>query len=163
MAPTGRSEQRQKVPDVGTFGTSSAALRLESAMMATALADHSPWEIPMEQGQDVFDVVILGGGPAGENVVQRVVRGGLTAAVVESELIGGECSYWACVPSKALLRPVDIVAAARRSPGAAEAVTGQLHAEAALARRDEATSNHDDSGQVRWLAGLPADLVRGHG
>ncbi len=117
----------------------------------------------MEQGPDVFDVVIIGGGPAGENVVERVVRGGLTAAVVESELIGGECSYWACVPSKALLRPVDIVAAARRSPGAAEAVTGQLHAEAALARRDEATSNHDDSGQVRWLAGLPADLVRGHG
>ncbi|MGH8824915.1 MAG: dihydrolipoyl dehydrogenase family protein [Jiangellaceae bacterium] len=117
----------------------------------------------MEQGQDVFDVVVLGGGPAGENVVERVVRGGLTAAVVESELVGGECSYWACVPSKALLRPVDVVAAARRSPGAAEAVTGPLHTDAALARRDEATSNHDDSGQVRWLAGLPAELVRGHG
>jgi dihydrolipoamide dehydrogenase len=120
-------------------------------------------EISMEQAHDVFDVVVLGGGPAGENVVERVVRGGLTAAVVESELVGGECSYWACVPSKALLRPVDVVAAARRSPGAAEAVTGQLHVGAALARRDEATSNHDDGHQERWLAELPAELVRGHG
>jgi dihydrolipoamide dehydrogenase len=109
-------------------------------------------EISMEQAHAVFDVVVLGGGPAGENVVERVVREGLTAAVVESELVGGECSYWACVPSKALLRPVDVVAAARRSPGAAEAVTGQLHVGAALARRDEATSNHDDQGQVRWPA-----------
>lgn len=117
----------------------------------------------MEQGQDVYDVVVLGGGPAGENVVERVVRGGLTAAMVEAELVGGECSYWACVPSKALLRPVDVVAAARRSPGAAQAITGGLDVDAALARRDEATSNHDDSGQVRWLAGLPAELVRGHG
>ena len=78
--------------------------------------------------QQVVDVVIIGGGPAGENVAERVVRGGLSAAVVEAELLGGECSYWACVPSKAMLRPIDLVAAARRSPGASQAVTGLVDA-----------------------------------
>jgi pyruvate/2-oxoglutarate dehydrogenase complex dihydrolipoamide dehydrogenase (E3) component len=113
--------------------------------------------------QQVVDVVIIGGGPAGENVAERVVRGGLSAAVVEAELLGGECSYWACVPSKAMLRPIDLVAAVRRSPGASQAVTGLVDADAALARRDEATGNWDDGGQVRWIDGLPATLVRGRG
>jgi pyruvate/2-oxoglutarate dehydrogenase complex dihydrolipoamide dehydrogenase (E3) component len=113
--------------------------------------------------EQVVDVVVIGGGPAGENVVERVVQGGLSAAVVEAELLGGECSYWACVPSKALLRPVDLIAAARRSPGAAQAITGPLDVDAALARRDEATGNWDDSGQIRWIDGLPATLARGHG
>ena len=111
----------------------------------------------------VVDVVIIGGGPAGENVAERVVRGGLSAAVVEAELLGGECSYWACVPSKAMLRPIDLVAAARRSPGAAQAVSGRIDVDAVLARRDEATGNRDDSGQVQWIDDLPATLVRGHG
>ena len=113
--------------------------------------------------EQVVDVVVIGGGPAGENVVERVVQGGLSAAVVEAELLGGECSYWACVPSKAMLRPIDLVAAARRSPGASQAVTGPVDADAVLARRDEATSNWDDGGQVRWIDGLPATLVRGRG
>ena len=113
--------------------------------------------------EQVVDVVVIGGGPAGENVAQRVVRGDLSAAVVEAELLGGECSYWACVPSKAMLRPVDLVGAARRSPGAAQAVNGPIDVDAVLARRDEATSNRDDSGQVEWIDGLPATLVRGHG
>jgi pyruvate/2-oxoglutarate dehydrogenase complex dihydrolipoamide dehydrogenase (E3) component len=111
----------------------------------------------------VVDVVIIGGGPAGENVVERVVRGGLTAAVVEAELLGGECSYWACVPSKAMLRPVDLLAAARQAPGAAQAISGRIDVGAVLARRDEATSNRNDRGQVEWIGGLPATLVRGHG
>jgi len=111
----------------------------------------------------IVDVVIIGGGPAGENVAERVVRGGLSAAVVEAELLGGECSYWACVPSKAMLRPIDLVAAARRSPGAAQAVSGQVDVDAVLARRDEATGNRDDGGQVQWIDDLPAALVRGHG
>ncbi len=110
-----------------------------------------------------YDVIVIGGGPAGENVVDRAVRGGLTAAVVEERLVGGECSYFACIPSKALLRPVEILAAARRLPGAAEAVHGSVDAAATLARRDSWTGGGDDSGQVRWLAGVPADLVRGHG
>jgi pyruvate/2-oxoglutarate dehydrogenase complex dihydrolipoamide dehydrogenase (E3) component len=113
--------------------------------------------------EQVVDVVVIGGGPAGENVAERVVRGGLGAAVVEAELLGGECSYWACVPSKAMLRPIDLVAAARRSPGASQAVTGPVDADAVLARRDEATGNWDDGGQVRWIDGLPAKLVRGRG
>jgi pyruvate/2-oxoglutarate dehydrogenase complex dihydrolipoamide dehydrogenase (E3) component len=118
---------------------------------------------PIMDPEQVVDVVVIGGGPAGENVVERVVRGGLSAAVVEAELLGGECSYWACVPSKAMLRPIDLVGAARRSPGAAQAVTGPIDVDAVLARRDEATSNHDDSGQVAWIGGLPATVLRGHG
>jgi pyruvate/2-oxoglutarate dehydrogenase complex dihydrolipoamide dehydrogenase (E3) component len=113
--------------------------------------------------EQVVDVVIIGGGPAGENVVERVVRGGLSAAVIEAELLGGECSYWACVPSKAMLRPIDLVAAARRSPGAAQTLAGPIDVDAVLARRDEATGNWDDGGQVRWIGELPATLVRGHG
>jgi pyruvate/2-oxoglutarate dehydrogenase complex dihydrolipoamide dehydrogenase (E3) component len=113
--------------------------------------------------EQVVDVVVIGGGPAGENVAERVVRGGLSAAVVEAELLGGECTYWACVPSKAMLRPIDLVGAARRSPGAAQAFSGRIDVDAVLARRDEATSNRDDSRQVEWIDGLPAMLVRGHG
>src|SRR5512144_2183252 len=110
---------------------------------------------------ETFDVVVIGAGPAGENVAGRVADGGLTVAVVEAELVGGECSYWACMPSKALLRPGEVVAAARRVPGAAAAVTGEIDVAAALARRDELTGNWNDDGQVRWLEGTGATLVRG--
>ncbi|MGH8776524.1 MAG: dihydrolipoyl dehydrogenase family protein [Jiangellaceae bacterium] len=82
---------------------------------------------------------------------------------MERELVGGECSYWACVPSKALLHPVDLMAAARRTPGVGPAVTGSFDVDAVLAHRDWATGGWDDSGQVQWLDGLPATLVRGHG
>lgn len=112
---------------------------------------------------DSYDVVVIGGGPAGENAADRAVRGGLTAVVVEDRLLGGECSYFACIPSKALLRPVELVAAAHRLPGAAEAVTGSADAAAALERRDAFTGRGDDQGQVGWLAGVPADLLRGRG
>jgi pyruvate/2-oxoglutarate dehydrogenase complex dihydrolipoamide dehydrogenase (E3) component len=109
---------------------------------------------------DVFDVIVLGGGPAGENVADRAVRGGLTAALVEGHLVGGECSYYACVPSKALLRPVELLAEARQLPGLP---AGPLDVAAVLARRDEAVSGYRDDGQVRWVEGVPATLVRGHG
>ena len=87
----------------------------------------------------------------------------MSVAVVEAELVGGECSYWACMPSKALLRPGEVIAAARRVPGAAEAVTGSIDVAAALARRNEVVSNWNDDGQVRWLDRAGATLVRGHG
>ncbi|HEX6476974.1 MAG TPA: NAD(P)/FAD-dependent oxidoreductase [Acidimicrobiales bacterium] len=112
---------------------------------------------------DEYDVIVLGGGPAGEHAVGRCTDAGLTTAVVERELVGGECSYWACMPSKTLLRPGQVLAAARRVPGAAEAATGDLAASAALARRDWMTADWDDKGQVRWLDGVGATLVRGRG
>ncbi|MEV4169290.1 NAD(P)/FAD-dependent oxidoreductase [Nonomuraea sp. NPDC049709] len=109
---------------------------------------------------DEFDVIVIGAGPAGENVVDRAVRGGLTAAVVEERLAGGECSYWACVPSKALLRPIDLAGEVRRVPGLK---LGEIDVAAVLARRDEAVSNYSDAGQVRWVESVPAEFVRGRG
>ncbi|GAA3429094.1 NAD(P)/FAD-dependent oxidoreductase [Streptosporangium nondiastaticum] len=109
---------------------------------------------------DEFDVIVIGAGPAGENVAARAVRGGLSAAVVEEDLAGGECSYWACVPSKALLRPVELAADVRRVPGMS---TGPLDVAAVLARRDEAVSHLDDAGQVKWIKSVPAEFVRGRG
>ncbi|MFC8343138.1 dihydrolipoyl dehydrogenase family protein [Streptomyces sp. NPDC057280] len=110
-----------------------------------------------------YDVVVLGAGPVGENVADRTRAAGLSTAVVESELVGGECSYWACMPSKALLRPVIAQADARRLPGLAPAVQGPLDTAAVLARRDEYTSHWKDDGQIRWLDSIGADLYRGHG
>ncbi|MFB6678224.1 dihydrolipoyl dehydrogenase family protein [Streptomyces sp. NPDC056390] len=113
--------------------------------------------------ENTYDVVVLGAGPVGENVADRARAAGLSAAVVESELVGGECSYWACMPSKALLRPVIAQADARRLPGLRESVQGPLDAPAVLARRDEYTSHWKDDGQVGWLEAIGADLYRGKG
>ncbi|AWT46790.1 MULTISPECIES: dihydrolipoyl dehydrogenase family protein [Streptomyces] len=110
-----------------------------------------------------YDVVVLGAGPVGENVADRTRAAGLSTAVVESELVGGECSYWACMPSKALLRPVIARADARRVPGLAQAVQGPLDAAAVLAHRNDYTSHWQDDGQVGWLESVGADLHRGHG
>ncbi|SDL63766.1 dihydrolipoyl dehydrogenase family protein [Microbacterium azadirachtae] len=112
---------------------------------------------------DEYDVIVLGGGPVGENVADRAVQGGLTAVIVEGELVGGECSYWACMPSKALLRSPQALRAARHVGGAAEAVTGDLDVRAVLDRRDSFTSHWQDDGQVAWLESAGIDLVRGHG
>ncbi|MCS0634704.1 NAD(P)/FAD-dependent oxidoreductase [Streptomyces sp. LP05-1] len=111
----------------------------------------------------VFDVVVVGAGPVGENVADRAAAAGLSVAVVESELVGGECSYWACMPSKALLRPVIARADAGRLPGLAGAVREPLDTDAVLARRDEFASHWKDDGQLGWLDSIGVSLYRGHG
>ncbi|MCC5577723.1 NAD(P)/FAD-dependent oxidoreductase [Microtetraspora sp. AC03309] len=115
----------------------------------------------MADGNDVFDVIVIGAGPVGETVASRAVRGGLTAAVVEERLAGGECAYYACIPSKALLRPVDLAAEVSRMPGLE--LRGPIDAAAVLARRDETVSHLDDGGQVSWIENVPATFVRGRG
>ncbi|MEO3796976.1 NAD(P)/FAD-dependent oxidoreductase [Nonomuraea sp. B10E15] len=110
-----------------------------------------------------YDVIVIGAGPVGENVADRVVRGGLSAAIVERELVGGECSYWACMPTKALLRSAAALRAARQVPGAREAVTGDLDVAAVLGRRDAFASHWKDDGQAAWLEQVGVPLYRGQG
>ncbi len=112
--------------------------------------------------ETTFDLIVIGAGAVGENIADRAVQGGLTALLIESELVGGECSYWACMPSKALLRSSIALRAAQAVGGAREAATGELDVAATFARRDRFTSNWDDSGQVAWVASAGIELVRGH-
>jgi len=114
---------------------------------------------------DTFDVIVIGAGPPGENAAGRAVERGFSCAIVEERLVGGECSYYGCIPSKTLIRPGDVVAAAKRAPGAAEAITGRIDVAAALAQRDYMTSSWDDSGPsaVGWLNDEGIELFRGHG
>jgi dihydrolipoamide dehydrogenase len=110
-----------------------------------------------------YDVIVIGAGPVGENVADRAVQGGLSAVIVEAELVGGECSFWACMPSKALLRSGAALRAAQAVEGAKQAVTGTLDVAAVLRRRDGIVHDWNDSGQVEWLQGAGIDLVRGYG
>jgi pyruvate/2-oxoglutarate dehydrogenase complex dihydrolipoamide dehydrogenase (E3) component len=112
---------------------------------------------------DTFDVVVIGAGPGGEVAAGRLAQAGLQVAIVEDRKVGGECSFWACMPSKALLRPGEILAEARRVPGAAQAATGELDVPAVVDRRDEIIHNLDDSSQLPWLEERGIVLYRGWG
>jgi pyruvate/2-oxoglutarate dehydrogenase complex dihydrolipoamide dehydrogenase (E3) component len=115
----------------------------------------------MSLSEELFDVIVIGGGAVGENAADRASRTGLSVALVESELVGGECSYWACMPSKVLLRAGSVRAIARDTPGLTD--PGAPDVAAVLARRDEITSDWNDGGQVSWVEGEGLTLVRGHG
>jgi len=110
-----------------------------------------------------FDSIVIGAGPAGEVVAGELAAGGQKVAVVEKERVAGECSFWACMPSKTLLRPTEVLMTATRVPGAAEAVGDKVDVAAALAWRDRMVSNWDDSGYVTWLTDRGIELFRGAG
>jgi dihydrolipoamide dehydrogenase len=109
-----------------------------------------------------FDLIVIGAGAIGENVADRAVQGGLTAALIEAELVGGECSYWACMPSKALLRAGAVLRAAADVDGAEQAVTGGVDPRGVLRRRDAIVHDWNDASQVDWVKGAGIELIRGH-
>ncbi len=111
---------------------------------------------------DEYDLVVIGAGAVGENVADRAVQGGVSVLIVENELVGGECSHWACMPSKALLRAGSVLRAAHAVPGARAAITGSVDAAAVLASRDAVASNWNDAGQLGWLQKAGIALARGH-
>ena len=113
--------------------------------------------------EQFFDVVVLGAGPAGEVAAGRLAEAGLRVALVEADLVGGECSFYACMPSKALLRPFQVLDEVRRVPGAREAVGGELDVDAVLRRRDEVVHDLHDDAQLPWVESRGITLVRGHG
>lgn len=122
-----------------------------------------PPEESLNMAKTDYDVIVIGAGPTGENVAGRAVKEGLSTAIVEAELVGGECSYWACIPSKALLRPGSALEEACNVMGAREAITGKLSAAGVFKRRDYFVSNWNDTGEAKWLERAKVDLIRGHG
>lgn len=129
--------------------------------MSTALPSATPEATPT--GDVIYDVVVLGAGPVGITVADRAHAEGLSVALIERELVGGECNYWGCVPSKSLLRPVLAVSDARRVDGAREAVIGAIDSKGVFGRRDRYVTNWDDSPVADAVAAMGPELLRGHG
>ena len=115
----------------------------------------------MAEDNGVFDAIVVGAGPVGETAAARIARGGLTVAVVEKRLAGGECQYYGCVPSKALLRPMGLAAEVGRMPGLE--LRGPIDTAAVLARRDKVVFHLDDSSEVSRIENFPATFIRGQG
>src|SRR5690625_92113 len=109
------------------------------------------------------DVIVVGAGPVGEVAAERVAAAGLAVVIIEAELAGGECSYWACIPSKALLRGPAALHAATAVRGARHAVAGDLDATASIGGREELAASRDDAGQIDWLTSSGVNVVRGRG
>jgi pyruvate/2-oxoglutarate dehydrogenase complex dihydrolipoamide dehydrogenase (E3) component len=130
---------------------------LRSALVETSES------MPTGANERTFDVIVIGAGVAGREAAGRLAGAGLSVAIVEPHLVGGECPFWACMPSKSLLRPEEALTEARRVPGAAEAASGELDVTAVLARRDEVIHFLDDSSYLPWLESRGIELVRGHG
>ena len=110
---------------------------------------------------DRYDAVVIGAGPAGEVAAGALADGGMKVAIVERELVGGECGYWACIPSKTLLRPPEAVQGAREAPGAKEAVNGEIDTSEQFGWRNYMVSDYDDESQVPWLEDKGIELIRG--